>query len=44
VNVDILWKNPEYEAEDSIKPKFSWVVSNMTNDYLELKLNFAEPL
>ena len=44
VNVDILWKNPEYQAEDSVKPQYSWAVRNMTNDFLEFKLSFAEPL
>ena len=44
VNVDILWKNPEYQAEDYVKPQYSWAVRNMTNDFLEFKLSFAEPL
>jgi len=44
VDVYILWKNPEYLAEDSVKPQYSWAVRNMTNDFIEFKLNFAEPL
>jgi hypothetical protein len=44
VDVEILWKNPEYQAEDSVKPQYSWAVRNMTNDFLEFKLSFAEPL
>jgi hypothetical protein len=44
VNVEILWKNPEYEAEDSIKPLYNWTIRNMTNDFLEFQLSFAEPL
>ena len=44
MNVDILWKNPEYLADDYVKPQYSWAVRNMTNDFLEFKLSFAEPL
>jgi hypothetical protein len=44
VSVEILWKNPEYEAVDSIKPLYNWTVQNMTNDFLEFQLSFAEPL
>jgi len=44
VDVHILWKNPEYLVEDSVKPQYSWAVRNMTNDFIEFKLNFAEPL
>ena len=44
VDVEILWKNSEYQAEDAVKPQYSWAVRNMTNDFLEFKLTFAEPL
>lgn len=44
IEVKILWNNPEYQEIEAVPPEFTWKVANMTDDILQLKLNFTEPL
>ena len=44
IEISINWKNTDFLDIDVAKPSYRWQPVNMTNEFIQFKIDFAEPL